>query len=193
MPTLFNFFLSHSSMSKSPNIETRFWVTIFWSKSKSSNCDPKLSRLASFMFGISRISNWKYFLDAGRKGGIYIGHVLQIGHFLTTRFVLRLIHFWKIIPTSCPSSNGHTNSSGIHQKWTVFASERFPKKHQNWWYCLIFNMCGKEVAILKALWTKSTLWTVPIVVWFSKLIQNALGGRCPDLALSPKTIPMPVR
>jgi len=26
------------------------------------------------------------------------------------------------------------------------------KRHQNWWYCLIFNMCGKEVAILRSLW-----------------------------------------
>jgi len=36
---------------------------------------------------------------------------------------------------------------------------------------------------------KSTLWTVR----YSKLIQNALEGRCPDLASSPKQFPMPVR
>jgi len=54
-------------------------------------------------------------------------------------------------------------------------------------------MCGKELAILQSLWTKLTLWTVPIVVWCRKLIPNALGGRCPDLALSPKFFPMPAR
>jgi len=39
---------------------------------------------------------------------------------------------------------------------------------------------------------KSTLLAIPTVVWCSKLIHNALGGRCPDLALSPKFFPMPV-
>jgi len=27
---------------------------------------------------------------------------------------------------------------------------------------------------------------IPIVVWYSKLIQNVLGGRYPDFGLSPK-------
>ena len=57
-------------------------------------------------------------------------------------------------------------------------------------YCFIFNTCGKKVAILHTLWT---VWEVPIVAWCSKLKQNALGGRCPDLALSPKKITMSVR
>jgi len=31
------------------------------------------------------------------------------------------------------------------------------------------------------------------VVWCSRLIQTALGGRCPHLALSTEKLPMPVR
>jgi len=48
-----------------------------------------------------------------------------------------------------------------------------------------FQICDKKVAILNALWTKSTLWTVPIVVWCSKLKKIAPGGGCPVLALFP--------
>jgi hypothetical protein len=52
-------------------------------------------------------------------------------------------------------------------------------------------MCGKEVAIVQSLWTKLTLCIVVwcIVVSCSKLIQNAFGGHCPDLVLSPKFFP----
>jgi len=78
------------------------------------------------------------------------------------------------------------NSSGIHQK--LIELERFPRKHQNSWYCLILNKCGKKVAILNALRGKSKLWTEPIVVWCSKLKQNAPGGGCPVLALSSKNV-----
>ena len=48
-----------------------------------------------------------------------------------------------------------------------------PRIHWNSWYCLIFNTCGEKVAILNALWTTSTLWTVHIgghhwsSFWFS--------------------------
>jgi len=63
------------------------------------------------------------------------------------------------------------NSSGIHQKCIIF--ERFRRKHQKYWYCLILNTSGKKVFILWGLWIKSTLWTVRIVAWCGELKQNA--------------------
>ena len=65
--------------------------------------------------------------------------------------------------------------------------------YQNSLYCLIFNTCGKKEFILYALWIYSTLWTVPIVAWCSKLKQSALEGCCPVLALSPTSFLMSVR
>jgi len=69
--------------------------------------------------------------------------------------------------------------------WTI------PKKKTRINRTAWFATCvaTKKVAILQSLWTKSTLETVSIEVWCSKPIQNALGGRCPDLALSPKNFP----
>jgi len=71
--------------------------------------------------------------------------------------------------------------------------ERFRRDHQNSWYCLIFDTCGKKEFILYALWIYSTLWTLPIVAWCSKLKQNALEGCCPVLALSRTIFLMSVR
>jgi len=79
------------------------------------------------------------------------------------------------------------NTSKVNSIWT------FPKETPEFLLLFNFNTWGTKVVILYAWWKKSTLWPGPIVAWCRQPKQNALGGRCPVLTLSPIIFPTSVR